>query len=103
MDNASPNLMAKNNSSNLSKLRVQRRSTGLTSLGLPPGYRDNPVLLQGLPDEPRRGFSLRNPANWVEKECLYCGAMMVSNRRTFCSKRCRHSYEFRQKNPLLAV
>jgi hypothetical protein len=77
----------------------------LTSLGMPRGYRNNPALLELLPARPRRGLALRNPANWVEKECLYCGALMIvgKNRRTFCSVRCRRSYEFRQKHPLLAM
>ena len=82
-----------------------RRTTGLTVLGMPRGYRNNPSLLAELPDRPKRGFSLRNPANWVEKECLYCGELMLvgKNRRTFCSVNCRRSYEFRRKNPLLAM
>ena len=86
-------------------LRAGQQTTGLTTLGMPRGYRDNPSLLADLPDRPKRGFALRNPANWVEKECLYCGALMVVgiNRRTFCSVSCRRSYEFRQKNPLLAM
>jgi hypothetical protein len=77
----------------------------LTSLGMPRGYRNNPSLLEQLPARPRRGFSLRNPANWIEKECLYCGALMIvgKNRRTFCSVNCRRSYEFRQKHPMLAM
>jgi hypothetical protein len=85
--------------------RAGRQTAGFTVLGLPRGYRNNPSLLADLPDRPRRGFSLRNPANWAERECLYCGALMIvgKNRRTFCSVNCRRSYEFRQKNPLLAM
>jgi hypothetical protein len=87
------------------QLRDRRRAAGLTLQGLPRGYRDNPLLLQMLPDEPRRGFSLRKPENWIEKECLYCGAPMLStkNHRTFCSRNCHRSYKFRQKHPMLAM
>ena len=89
----------------VNSLRERRRAAGLTSMGLPRGYRDNPALLQALPDQPRRGYSMRKPENWVEKQCLYCGGIMISgtNSRTFCSVNCRRSYEFRQKNPLLAM
>lgn len=83
-------------------VKSRRRAAGLTSLGLPRGYRDDPSLLLTLPTEPKRGFSLRNPKNWIEKECRYCGASMISfkSNRTFCSARCRRSFEFREKNPL---
>jgi len=83
-------------------IKSRRRATGLTSLGLPRGYRNDPSLLQLLPNEPKRGFSLRHPKNWIEKECLYCGAAMLSlkTNRTFCSVPCRRSFEFRKKNPL---
>lgn len=82
-----------------------RRAAGLTSLGLPRGYRDNPTLLQSLPDEPKRSLPLRNPKNWIEKECLYCGASMLSQykNRMFCSVNCRRSFEFRKKNPLPGI
>ena len=99
--------MTKNKTSTaaVNRLRAQRRASGLTSMGLPRGYRNNPALLQTLPDQPGRGFSLRKPSNWIEKECLYCGALMIApkNRRIFCSVNCRRSYEFRRKNPLLAM
>jgi hypothetical protein len=87
------------------QLRARRRAAGLTTQGLPRGYRNNPLLLQTLPAEPRRGFSLRKPENWIEKECLYCGALMLStkNHRIFCSRNCYHSYKFRQKHTLLAI
>ena len=79
-----------------------RRTAGLTSLGLPRDYRNNPALLQTLLDEPKRSLPLRNPKNWIEKECLYCGASMLSLKddRTFCSANCHRSFEFRKKNPL---
>jgi hypothetical protein len=86
-------------------IRAQRVAAGLTVRGLPRGYRNNPSLLQTLPDEPKRGFFRRNPENWLVKECLYCGAQMLSpkNRRKYCSVRCRRSYEFREKYPMLAM
>jgi len=87
---------------NTNSIRSRRHAAGLTSIGLPRGYRNDPSLLQSLPDEPKRGAFRRNPKNWIEKECLYCGAAMLSmnSNRTFCSVRCRRSYEFRKKNPL---
>jgi hypothetical protein len=87
---------------NTNTIISRRRAAGLTLLGLPRGYRNNPSLLQALPDEPKRGFLRRNPENWIEKECHYCGASMLSpkNNRMFCSVHCRRSYEFREKNPL---
>jgi hypothetical protein len=88
---------------NMKSLRALRREAGLTAQGLPRGYRDNPLLLSKLPQAPRRGLSQRNPTNWVEKECLYCGARAFLKGRTFCSVQCRRSYEFRQKHPLLAA
>jgi hypothetical protein len=91
------------NTNKAKQLRDQRQALGLTLLGLPRGYRNNPALLQMLVEEPKRGLSQRNPANWVEKECLYCGALVFLKRRIFCSVQCRHSYQFRQKHPLLAV
>jgi hypothetical protein len=83
-------------------IQSRRRAAGLTSMGLPRGYRNDPSLLETLLDEPKRGLLLRNPKNWIEKECLYCGAIMLSakNNRTFCSVNCRRSFEFRKKNPL---
>jgi hypothetical protein len=90
---------------NTNTLKSRRRAIGLTSLGLPPGYRNDPSLLQTLPEEPKRGALRRNPNYWIEKECLYCGAPMLSlkNNRTFCSVHCRRSYEFRMKNPIPGV
>jgi hypothetical protein len=87
---------------NTNSIISRRRSAGLTSLGLPQGYRNDPSLLETLPDEPKRGALRRNPKYWIEKECLYCGATMLSlkNNRTFCSVNCRRSYEFRKRNPL---
>ena len=95
----------KTNNAAVNRLRARRRAAGLTTLGLPRGYRNDPSLLLALPDQPGRGVSLRKASNWIEKECLFCGALMISpkNRRIFCSVNCRRSYEFRQKNPLLAM
>ena len=92
-------------SQNTQTIKSWRSAAGLTSRGLPRGYRDDPSLLQALPDEPKRGFSRRNPKNWIKKECLYCGASMLSlqTNRTFCSVHCRRSFEFRKKNPLPAA
>lgn len=94
--------MVTNNTEIRTTKKAWRRAAGLNSLGLPPGYRDNPALLKALPEEPNRSLRLRKPKNWIEKECLYCGALMLSlqSNRTFCSTHCRRSFEFRKKNPL---
>jgi hypothetical protein len=83
-------------------LRVRRKAAGLTTRGLPKGYRANAALLAQLPDEPKRGISSRNPLNWLEKKCLFCGELILSNKRhqKFCSRPCRFSYEFQQKQRL---
>jgi hypothetical protein len=96
---------AKSTKTGMRGLHTGQATIELTATGMPRGYRDNPLLLAELPARPRRGFALRNPANWIEKECLYCGALMVvgSSRRIFCSINCRTSYKFRQRNPLLAM
>ena len=97
-----PALRAGTSQRDVPTIKSWRRAAGLNTLGLPPGYRENPALLQTLPDEPNRSQLLRNPKNWIEKECLYCGASMLSlkKNRTFCSANCRRSFEFRKKNPL---
>ncbi len=66
-------MTTKNNSNRASVngLRAEQEIIELASLGLPRGYRNNPALLQALTVQPRRGFSLRKPANWAEQECLY--------------------------------
>jgi len=86
-------------------LRSRRQAAGLTTRGLPKGYRKNPALLAKLPDEPKRGVSSRNPLNWLEKKCLFCGQLIISNKRhqKFCSRPCRFSYEFQQKQRLPGV
>jgi len=83
-------------------LRARRKAAGLTTLGLPKGYRENAALLAQLPDEPKRGVSSRNPLNWLEKKCLFCGTLIISNKRyrKFCSRPCRYNYEFQQKQRL---
>ncbi len=86
-------------------LRARRKAAGLTTRGLPKGYRNNPALLAQLPDEPKRGISSRNPLNWLEKKCLFCRELIISNKRQqkFCSRHCRFSYEFQQKQRLPGV
>jgi hypothetical protein len=83
-------------------LRERRKAAGLTTRGLPKGYRENAALLAKLPDEPKRGISSRNPLNWLEKKCLFCGMLIYSNKpnQKFCSRPCRHNYEFQQKQRL---
>jgi hypothetical protein len=83
-------------------LRERRKDAGLTTRGLPKGYRKNAALLANLPDEPKRGVSSRNPLNWLEKKCLFCGTLIISNKRyrKFCSRPCRYNYEFQQKQRL---
>ena len=86
-------------------LRARRKAAGLTMRGLPKGYRKNPALLNQLPDEPKRGISSRNPLNWLEKKCLFCGVLIYSNKRSqkFCSQSCRHNYELQQKQRLAGM
>src|SRR5580658_8787392 len=86
-------------------LRARRKAAGLTTRGLPKGYRQNPALLAKLPDEPKRGVSSRNPLNWLEKKCLFCRTLIISNKRDqkFCSRPCRYSYESQQKQRLRGV
>jgi hypothetical protein len=90
--------MTKSNK-HVKSLKARRKAAGLTMQGLPKGYRENAALLATLPDEPKRGISSRNPLNWLEKKCLFCGRLIISNKRNqkFCSRPCRHSYEFQQQ------
>jgi len=95
----------KTNNEHVKSLRARRKAAGLTTRGLPKGYRKNPALLNQLPDEPKRGITSRNPLNWLEKKCLFCGVLINTNKRSqkFCSQTCRHKYELQQKQQLLGM